>query len=325
MRVFIIGGTGLLGYHATLALLQKEHHVSALASGGFKPGAWYPDEVELTYYNIFEADASDLTKLLQDYDALVYAVGPDDRVAPPAPAYDFFYERLVETTERVCMAAEAAGVKRVVILNSYLAYFHREHPEWKLAEHHPYIHCRVQQAERTLALANDAFTVMIFEIPYIFGIMPDRRPFWDEVLVSRLNWMKPWIFYTAGGTVMASATYMGQAIYGALAHGQSGRYPIGEQNMSWKEWLTLVSVALYGKEKRIVTLPTELAQLYGKYEQFTLARQNREAGLDYSRYMKDVQSRYTFFSDEMMDSVAAELRIERGSLDEAIYETFSVL
>ena len=51
---------------------------------------------------------------------MVYAVGPDDRVVPKAPAYQFFYDRLVTACGRAFSAAKKAGIKKAVLLSSYL-------------------------------------------------------------------------------------------------------------------------------------------------------------------------------------------------------------
>ena len=60
---------------------------------------------------------------------MIYAVGPDDRYTPKAPAYDFFHFRLVDSVAKVFRAAEKAGVKKAVVYNSYFAYFDRKYPE----------------------------------------------------------------------------------------------------------------------------------------------------------------------------------------------------
>ena len=63
--------------------------------------------------------------------------------------------------------AKDAGVKKVAICNSYFAYFDRTMPELELAENHPYIKCRVEQAERCIEIGRDKMDVMILELPYI--------------------------------------------------------------------------------------------------------------------------------------------------------------
>jgi nucleoside-diphosphate-sugar epimerase len=135
MKVFIFGGTGFLGYYSALEFLRKGHSVDTMAlpvkddkdlSG---VGDWFPKEVGLKYGNLFEMSEEELTEVLKGYDAMVYAVGPDDRVVPKAPAYDFFHNLLVKACGRVFSAAKKAGVKKAVLLSSYFCYFDRTYPE----------------------------------------------------------------------------------------------------------------------------------------------------------------------------------------------------
>ncbi len=125
MRIMAVGGTGLLGYHAVLVGLERGHSIGALAIEDVTLGSWYPCAVSLSFGDVFTLSEDELATLFTGYNALIYAVGPDDRVVPPAPAYEFFHSRLVDNCEKTVNAARRAGVKRCVILNSYFAYFNR--------------------------------------------------------------------------------------------------------------------------------------------------------------------------------------------------------
>jgi len=92
MKVFIVGGTGFLGYYATLEFLKRGHEVDTMALPDIPLGDWFPkDKVGVSYGNVFEMSHDDLVEVFKGYDAMVYAVGPDDRIIPKAPAYDFFH------------------------------------------------------------------------------------------------------------------------------------------------------------------------------------------------------------------------------------------
>jgi len=52
----------------------------------------------------------------KNYDCFVYALGPDDRVIPNAPAYDFFYDKLVTQCKKICSAVKKAKIKRWIFL-----------------------------------------------------------------------------------------------------------------------------------------------------------------------------------------------------------------
>lgn len=322
MKVIILGGTGLIGYHAALELHKNAHQVTIVSRGSIVLDGLFPPEITTISVDVFKLDSSELTKLLSGFDSMVYALGPDDRDIPDAPAYDYFYEKLVQKCEAICRNAKSAGVKRIIILSSYFAYFHRHNPDWQLAEHHPYIKCRIEQAEACLKLADSMVEIKILELPYVFGIMPNRDPLWKDLLVSRINKMRPWIFYTSGGTTMISVKLAAEAISGAVEIGRSGIYTVGDANLSWKEMLAIATKALYGKERRVITIPTAIAQLYGKYEKALVKKQGKETGLDYSKIIQDIQSKYTYLPDDLITTTAQELNLKRGGIDDAIRETF---
>ena len=147
-------------------------------------GDWFQaDDIVSDNLNVFSASAEELMEVFAGHDAIVYAVGPDDRYTPPAPAFEFFFDKLVTQCVKVVKAARAAGVKRAVILNSYFAYFDRQ-PQYngQLSNNHAYIKSRVRQAEETIKAGKEGvMDVMILELPYIFGSMPGRMPLWKEV------------------------------------------------------------------------------------------------------------------------------------------------
>jgi len=65
-------------------------------------GDWFPkDKVGVSYGNVFEMSHDDLVEVFKGYDAMVYAVGPDDRIIPKAPAYDFFHFRKIDKLEEL--------------------------------------------------------------------------------------------------------------------------------------------------------------------------------------------------------------------------------
>ena len=168
-KLMIVGGTGFLGYYTAKLALSKGYEVGSVSIldddlVNKDLDSWFPKEIKNTLLDVFEASEEELVKVFKGYDYMVYAVGPDDRYTPKAPAYDFFHFRLVDSVAKVFRAAEAAGVKKAVVYNSYFAYFDRIYPEMKLAEKHHYIRCRVEQA----AILNEQkknMEVVVLELP----------------------------------------------------------------------------------------------------------------------------------------------------------------
>jgi nucleoside-diphosphate-sugar epimerase len=313
----VIGGTGLLGFHAILAGLKKGHSFGALAIDDVELGGWFPEEVSVHIGDVFEMTAEQLKNLFTGYDGIVYAVGPDDRVVPPAPAYDFFHKRLVGNCEKTLNAAREAGVKRCAVLNSYFAYFDRLWPALRLSERHPYIKCRTEQANSSIAAGADSMEVMILELPYIFGSMPGRVPLWKEVFLDKYTKGKT-IYFPRGGTNMIAARNVGEAVIGALERGQHGtRYPIGDENHTFNEMLEMMMSAI-GEKKRIVNIPRFIAALAGRMIERSRRKQGLEGGLNASYLMQDILTRELYYD---ASETAEALGYGQGGLEESITET----
>lgn len=317
MKIMIVGGTGFLGYHSLLEAKNRGYEVNALAIDDVELGDWYPEEIKLNFGDVFVLSEDELMMLFEGHDSLIYAVGPDDRITPKAPAYDFFRKRLVDAVEKVAIAARKAGVKKMVLLNSYFAYFDRIWPEKELSRHHPYIRCRVEQAEKVIAAGKDIMTVMVLELPYIFGSMPNRIPLWKDVLLDRFA-KGNIIFFPKGGTNMIAVQHVAEAIIGALENGEHGaRYTIGDQNHTFNEMLDMMFSSIK-ENKRIVNIPRPLAVLAGSFIEKGFKKKGLEGGLEARLLMRDIMTDYLYF--DPIDSIK-RLGYGRGGLKEAIAKT----
>ena len=317
MKIMIVGGTGFLGYHSLLVALKRGYEVNALAIDDVELGDWYPKEVNVEFGDVFELSEKNLTDRFVGYDSLIYAVGPDDRITPPAPAYEFFYARLVEAVEKVATSARKAGVKKMVVLNSYFAYFDRIWPEKKLSEHHPYIRCRVEQAQKVIAAGKEEMDVIILELPYIFGSMPNRIPLWKDVLLDRFAKGKT-IFFPKGGTNMITVEHVAEAIIGALEHGEHGaRYTVGDENHTFNEMLEMMMSAI-GENKKIINIPRFMAILAGIMIEKDMKKKGLEGGLDAEFLMRDIITNNLYFDPS---DTAKKLEYGRGGIKEAIVKT----
>lgn len=317
LEVSIVGGTGLLGLHAALECLRRGHAVQCIGGSDVAPGSTLPEAIRWRKADIFRLPVRELVHLFEGVDAMVYAVGPDDRVTPRAPAYGFFHERLVQSCGRVVAAARDAGVRRCTVLGSYYTHFDRLWPHKQLAAHHPYVRCRVEQAERAFGEGRGKMAVSVLELPYIFGVVPGRDPLWKETLLDRLLRM-PVVVYPRGGSAMITAGHVGEAIAGAVERGRDGTsYPIGDENLSWDEMLETMLGAL-DIERRIVHLPAFAAAWFGRASRAANARRGRESGLDAEHLFAKVMSDYLYLDTNLL---ARELGYGRGGVREAIVET----
>jgi len=292
-KVLIIGGTGLLGYHASLELLRRGYEVTVLALPDIELKEWFPEQITVIHKNVFTISNDELCKHLDGFYSLVYAMGPDDRTVPDAPADLFFKEKLVQTSARVFEAARCAGIKRAVLLGSYFAYFHRKWPHLNLDKKHPYIRARIEQTKAVLVASGSEMETMILELPYIFGTMPERMPLWKEVFFDRLLKMNP-VFYPDGGTSMICVENVAEAIAGAIAHGKAGaRYPIGDTDIRWKEMFTIMFNAI-GVRRRIIHVPHWMAAPAGMVMTRRNRKNGKESGIHLKHVFKDILSRDFF-------------------------------
>ncbi|MCK5129791.1 MAG: NAD(P)H-binding protein [Clostridiales bacterium] len=320
MKVIVIGGTGFIGYYTVLEFLKKGHQVSTISLPDIPLGDWFPKDVDITYDNVFEMKKHELIEVLTGYDAIVYAVGPDDRAKPKGIAYTFFYDRLVTACIKVITAARDAGIKRCVVLNSYFATFDRLFPDRKLTKHHSYINCRVQQANDAIAEGKGLMDVMILELPYIFGTMPERVPLWKDILVKRLQ-QKKVIFYPKGGSNMIAVEHVAEAVVGATLHGKHGtKYPIGDENMSWKKMIQTMLDAMNMSKKKVITIPCSLAYLWGRKMKWQDKREGVESGLDPLHLFRDIMCQELYYDASIS---AEELGYKRGGIKASIQTTIN--
>ncbi len=313
-RVFVIGGTGFLGYHAIQEFLTDGWEVTALGLPPAPPVDLYPASARVILRDLEAATDVELLALLRGHDALVFAAGLDDRTLLRKPAYPKFYHANVEVPVRVLKLAKQAGVKRAVVLGSYFAHFNRLWPEMRLAERHPYIRSRVEQERATISIPS--LDVHVLELPYIFGSMPVRG--WKPLWMPLIKYIRSFrtILYMKGGTACVSARTVGRAILAAVERGEGGMtYPIGQENLTWTQMLMRLAAA-DRREVRVAALPTGLvkAGMYALW--FIHWLQSKEHGLD-PRYFVAIQTAETY-----LDAASSQqaLGYEPADLDESFRE-----
>ncbi len=284
MKVFIIGGTGLLGSAAAKELIRKGHEVSALALPPVPEGAYLPPEMNLTFGNYVEMSDAELAGHFKGCDGFVFAAGVDERVEGPAPIYEMFKRYNITPLEKLLRVAKASGVKHAVVCGSYFSYFAKIWPEKELAKWHPYIRSRIDQEHVALALSDEDFDVAMLELPYIFGAQPGRKPVW-VFLVEIIRGMKKATMYPEGGTTMVTVRQVAQAIVGALEQSRGAKcYPIGYFNLTWVKFLKIVHKYMGCPEKKIKTIPRWMYVLGGRKIMREQKKAGHEPGLDMVKF-----------------------------------------
>lgn len=280
MRVFVVGGTGFLGYHVVQSCLARGWPVTALGLPPAPPLRARGLEVKLQDFE--STPDAVLRRLLRGHDAVVFAAGMDERTTPARPAYPRLHKANVENLARVLRLARDAGATRAVVLGSYFSYLDRVWPALRLAEHHPYIRSRIEQAR--VAGAIPGLDGMVVELPYVFGALP--VPGWEPLWTPLVRYIRlsPVAYYTAGGSACISAGVAGEAVAAAIERGTAGgRYPIGQENLSWAQLLGRLARA-DGRRIRVVTVPTPFVRLGFGAVQLAHRLQGKEGGLDLPQF-----------------------------------------
>lgn len=314
MKIFMIGGTGLLGSEGAKELIRRGNSVSSISLPPIPTGANIPEEMELSLGNYMEMSDEEIREQMTGCEGFVFAAGVDERVEGPAPIYDLFYKFNIAPLKRLLTIAKECHVKHVVILGSYFAYFDRTNPEWKLAATHPYIRSRVDQEKMALSFADKDMNVAVLELPYIFGTQPGRKPVWT-FLIEQIRSMKSVTMYPKGGTTMVTVKQVAQCIAGAIENNIGGNnYPVGYYNMTWKEMLRIFHKHMGIPDKKIITIPTWMYAYGCRSIVKEQKKNNIDGGLKMVEFAK-VMTANTFIGKSI---IVEKLGVEPDDIDKAI-------
>lgn len=295
-NVFILGGTGLLGYHTVRELLARNYQVSTVSLPPMPSENLLPKEVECQLGNINDMTDQDILDILQGKDVFIYAAGADERVLPEAPATRFFYRENVLPTQRLARLAREAGVKKFVLYGSYFAHFAEQWPELNLATEQAYPRTRLLQEEVAMMEGEGEMDVMSLRLPYIFGTMPGRKPLWDMFLPQVQG--KDFVPVLAGGTAMVTVKQVAEATIGAIEYGKhGGKYAISDTNMKHKEFFEIIADVLGQKNTVVEVVPIEKMKAeYAKADEYA-ASQGKEYGIHIEK-TADIKNRDAYIDPE---------------------------
>ena len=277
MKVFMIGGTGLLGCAAAELFIERGHGVRSIALPPLPQGAPIPAAMELSFGNFLEMDDSELLAQMEGCDCFVFAAGVDDRINYAPPVYEVYERFNTAPLQRLIPLAKQAGVTQTVVLGSYFVYFAKERPEMNLCAQHPYIRSRMAQEEAALSLADENMSVAVLELPYIFGTQAGRAPLWT-IFTDRITAMPFGVtMYPKGGTAMVTVRQVAQTMVGAAEKNRGANaYPIGYYNLDWDDFLAVVHAAMGTPMRKVIHVPNWAFRAYGR----AAIRQNKSDGVE---------------------------------------------
>lgn len=318
-KVFMIGGTGLLGCAAAQMFIKKGYAVKSIALPPLPVGAPIPPEMELVWGNYFDLSDDELTEMMQGCDTFVFAAGVDERVEFPAPVYEAYRKYNIDPVRRFLTLAKKCGIKNNVILGSYFAYFAKTRPDMRLTEWHPYIRSRIEQEETALSFADDEMNVAVLELPYIFGTQPGRKPVW-VILIEQIHNMDKsghLTMYPKGGTTMVTVRQVAQSIVGAAERNEGGNaYPIGYYNLTWDDFLSIVHAAMGTPNRKIIHIAKWMFELFGIKMIRDYKKRNVEGGINAIR-LADIMCMNTFIDKKW----AVSLGVTDDDIRSAIFDS----
>lgn len=231
-KILVLGGTGLLGYHTILDLIDKGYKIVSVSLPPMPTDDLFEGlEVENHLFDINDKTDEELLEILEGIYGVMYAIGADERTVPHAPAFSYFYEANVRPTQRLARLARQSGVERFVIYGSYFAEFAQRWPKSNLIDQ-AYPKTRILQEDIAFAEGEGAMVVTSLRLPYIFGLIPGRMPLW-KMFTDQIKG-KDVFPALQGGTTMVTAKQVARAARGALEQGEHRATYAGSVKSSMK-------------------------------------------------------------------------------------------
>ena len=236
MKVLVVGGTGLIGGEIALHLKSNGHDVTLMSR---KPTT-VPGLAEMAFLqgDYINDELSD--GRLRGFDWLVFSAAADIRNLPmdgSVTPEDFYTLANDEAVPRFFAAAREAGISRAVMIGT----FYPQVAPQKIGEC-PYVTSRHNTDVKVRALSNAAFNVCSLNAPFVLGNIEGMDVPYISALAAYAGGHIPElpVFAPRGGTNHITAHSLAQAALSALERGESGKaYLVGDENLSWKEYLEL--------------------------------------------------------------------------------------
>ena len=319
--IFIIGGTGFLGENLVRYFNQKGYRITSISLPNERQKQVLEDEPNVIHIlkDFNDISDSEMVRYMNGHKYMVIALGTDELKSTTFPSLDFFRKYYLHNTTNLLRLASLSDIKKSVVMGSYYSYFDRIWPEEKLAENHPYIKSRVEQKVASLRYNSSGFEVVLLEIPYVFGTIPEKSPI-KSMLDNQLKNKKS-VYFPKGGTAAITQYQIAQAVEGAFLYGEGGKaYPIAGTNVKWKAFLAHL-ISLQGRSFDVLKPVSRWRQSRELKKRMKLLKKSQmDAGINLVKFAKFQDKKAYINPQECM----SELGIEKDDIKNAVRKTLFV-
>lgn len=262
VKALVTGGTGFVGSHIVHALVRHGYSVRALHRR--------TSRLEL----IEDVDCEHALGDVMDYDSLIEAMQGVEWVFHTAAVADYWrsdpariYEINVDGTANVLRAAEASGVRRVIVTSSAAAVGHTrglkpvdESVRFNYDQHlTPYGHSKFLAEAEVYRAIRRGLDCVILNPSVIIG-PGDLNQISSSVVVEMARGHVPPTI-PPGGVTLIDVRDVAEAHVAAAERGRTGeRYLLGTVDLTHKAWLRLTADVM-GRRMPAIALPAWM--LYG--------------------------------------------------------------
>ncbi len=258
-KVFVTGGSGLLGTNTVIKLLEYGYFVTALVR---KKSSWMGEENE--NLRLIEGDLfSDISECLQDVETVIHIAA---ETAQDLLHYDDYRTVNYDASVHLFSQADAAGVGKFLFVSTAntLGYGHKE--AWgseKAPQLYPFTHSFYAKSkletEDYLLQQNRTTKVIIVNPTFMIGAH-DHKPSSGRIIFWTLN--KKMVFYPKGGKNFVHVEDAANGIIKAIENGQNGeKYLLAGENLSYKDFFRKVNNFTNGNPLMIPIPDTALVLL----------------------------------------------------------------
>jgi dihydroflavonol-4-reductase len=304
MNVLVIGGSGLIGWHAVQELCQRGHQVKILSR---RPpqGVALPNNVIFVKGDYLK---DDISPAFEGVEGIIFVAGTDYRKLIRGSAWDFFYRTNVVATAHLFQKAEQAGIKRGVFVTSYYQVV-----DPGLIPDHPYVRSRAESEEAALNACSGELTLSMIQPSWAVGLGFAGHLSLPGTYVKWVHSRAP-LFAPPGGTNFVAASSLGHAIATALEKGKHGdRYLIGDENITWAELLQRFARAA-GRQTTVHTIPKGLVYASGTTIAWCLRLLGYESGLEPHKWSRSCVEEL-YFDPSPVQKI---LQYPRGNINQVI-------